>query len=61
VSFSAGRGLVFFMIGLPIGFILTALGFVIAEREISAPAMAPWAFVVAAIVGIVAAIRKTSR
>lgn len=59
MSISAGRGLVFFMIGLPIGFILTALGFVIAEREIHAPAMAPWALAVAVIVGIVAALRKT--
>ena len=58
MTFSAGRAGVFFMIGLPIGFILAALGFVIAEREIAAPAMAPLALAIAVIVGVVAGLRK---
>ena len=59
MNVSPGRGVDFFLIGLPIGFILTALGFVIAEREIAAPAMAPFAFAIAAIVGVVAAMRRS--
>ncbi|ALE16735.1 hypothetical protein AMC99_01442 [Altererythrobacter epoxidivorans] len=61
MSISAGRALVFFMIGLPIGFILTALGFVVTDREIDAGAMAPWALAIAAATGLVAAFGKPSR
>ncbi|SMQ57829.1 hypothetical protein SAMN06297468_0061 [Altererythrobacter xiamenensis] len=58
MSFSPARALVFFVIGLPIGFILSALGFTILSRDISAPAIAPWALVIAAIGGIGAGLRK---
>ncbi len=56
MTLSPGRGLVFFVIGLPIGFILSALGFAIAGRGIAAPALAPFALTIAAIGGIGAAI-----
>ncbi len=58
MTLSPGRGLVFFMIGLPIGFIFSALGFAVIGREIAAPALAPYALAIAAISGIAAAIRK---
>ena len=58
MTFSPGRALVFFMIGLPIGFILSALTFTILSREIEAPAIAPWALAIAAAVGLVAGLRK---
>lgn len=54
---SLGRGIVFFLIGLPIGFILTALAFVTTGRGIDAQAMAPWALGIAALVGIVMGLR----
>ena len=60
MTFSFPRAAVFFMIGLPIGFILSALGFVILENEISAAALAPWAAGIAALVGIAAGFRKTA-
>jgi len=49
------------MIGLPIGFILTALGFVIAGRDIAAPAIAPYALALAATVGLGAGIWKPAK
>jgi hypothetical protein len=61
VTLSPGRGLVFFMMGLPIGFILAALGFAIAGRAIAAPALAPYALTIAAIGGLGAAIWKPGK
>lgn len=58
MTLSPARGLVFFVIGLPIGFILSALGFAITGREIVAPALAPYALAIAAIGGIGAAAWK---
>jgi len=58
VSFSPGRAGVFFLIGLPIGFILSALGFAVLGHEISAPDIAPFALAIAAIVGLVAGLWK---
>jgi len=46
------------MIGLPIGFILAALGFVATGQEIAAPALVPWAAGIAAIVGVGAGVWK---
>jgi hypothetical protein len=60
VSISAGRAAVFFLIALPIGFILTALGFVVTGRAIEAPAMAPWALLIALVAGAVAAFRNSA-
>ncbi|MEP5267736.1 MAG: hypothetical protein ABJQ63_10240 [Lentilitoribacter sp.] len=52
MSFSPTRFLVFSVIGLPIGFILTALGFAVSEQPILAGKTFPWALGVALIVGI---------
>ena len=60
MSFSFTRALVFFMIGLPIGFILSALGFVTLDQPIAAPALAPWALGIAAVVGVGAGMWKTA-
>ncbi|WP_205651093.1 hypothetical protein [Tsuneonella mangrovi] len=43
---------------MPIGFILSALLFVALEREIAAPAIAPYALAIAVLVGIGAGLRK---
>ena len=58
MKFSATRALVFLMIGLPIGFILSALGFVSLGQEIAAPSIAPWALGIAAITGLGAGLWK---
>jgi hypothetical protein len=58
MKLSLVRALVFFLLGLPVGFILSALGFAVASREIAAPALAPYALIIAAICGIVAATWK---
>jgi len=52
VTFSLPRALVFVLIGLPIGFILTALGFAVFGQEIDAPAIAPWALGIAVLLGV---------
>lgn len=55
MTFSPARLLVFFMIGLPIGFILSALAFVTLGHPIEASALAPWAGGVALLIGLGAA------
>ena len=54
MTFSPGRAGVFFLIGLPIGFILSALGFVVSGQEINAPQIAPYAGGIAIVIGIAA-------
>jgi len=61
LTFSPVRALVFFMIGLPIGFILSALGFVATGQEIAAPALVPWAAGTAAIISIGAGFRQPAK
>ena len=51
-AFSLPRALVFVLIGLPIGFILSALGFVSLGHTIAAPSIAPWAFGIAILTGL---------
>ena len=58
MKLSLGRGLVFFIMGLPIGFILSALAFAILGRSIVAPELAPYALIFAAIAGIATAVGK---
>lgn len=60
MSFSPTRFLVFSIVGLPIGFILTALGFAVSEQPIVASQIFPWAIGLAAIVGILGAFRNQS-
>jgi hypothetical protein len=59
VSFSLARGGVFLLIGLPIGFILSALCFAVLGREISAPLIAPYALGIALVIALGAAVWKT--
>ena len=54
MSFSPGRAGVFFLIGLPVGFILTALGFAVSGQQISAPQIAPFASGIAIVIAIAA-------
>lgn len=52
MSFSIRRSLAFAIIFLPIGFILTALGFALTQSSIEATAIFPWALAVSLIAGI---------
>lgn len=52
MKFSPLRAAVFFVIGLPVGFILAALGFAVARAPIEAGSVFPWALGLAAIAGL---------
>ncbi|RIV89104.1 hypothetical protein [Aurantiacibacter zhengii] len=54
MTFSPARAGVFFLIGLPIGFVLSALGFVVSGQEISAPQIAPFAGGIAIVIAVAA-------
>lgn len=58
MNFSPLRFLIFSVIGLPIGFILTALVFAVSQQAIVAAQIFPWALGLAAVVGIVGALWK---
>ena len=58
MSFSPARGGIFFLIGLPIGFILAGLGIAVSGGELAAPQIAPFAFAIAAAIGVGAAFWK---
>lgn len=58
MTLSPLRGPVSFLLGLPVGFILAALGFAVTGRAIEAPALAPYALGIAAICGVAAVARK---
>ena len=58
MSFSPTRFLVFSIVGLPIGFILTALGFAVSERAIVAEQIFPWALALAIFSGLLGAFWK---
>ncbi len=51
-SFSLARFVVFTMVGLPLGFILTALVFAISAMPIEAVAIIPWALGIAVVIGV---------
>ncbi len=51
-SFSFARFLVFTMVGLPIGFILTALVFAVSAMPIQAAQILPWALGIAIVIGV---------
>lgn len=59
MPFSFARLVLFAVIGLPVGFILVALGFAVAGLSISAPQIFPWALGVAGIVGVIGGFRRT--
>ena len=54
MKFSPARAGIFFLIGLPIGFILSALGFAVSGQNISAPQIAPFAGGIAIVIAIAA-------
>ncbi|MEM6475133.1 MAG: hypothetical protein AAF687_03095 [Pseudomonadota bacterium] len=58
MTFSLPRALVFLLIGLPVGFVLSALGFVSLGLEIAAPVIAPWALSLAVLTGVAAGFWK---
>lgn len=60
MKFSPIRALVFALIALPIGFILTALGFAVTTSTIDFAAIFPLALVMAVGVGCVAGFWRTS-
>lgn len=53
MTFSLVRALVLAVIGLPLGFILTALGFAVTRTPIDAAAIFPWAVAIAVVTGCV--------
>jgi len=54
------RALIFFIIGIPVGFILTALGFAVTQTQITAPAVFPFALGIAAVAGIAGSFQKAA-
>lgn len=60
MKFDPLRALIFFIIGCPIGFILTALGFAVTQTPITAPAVFPFAFAIAALTGMAGGFRKVA-
>jgi hypothetical protein len=58
MQFSALRALVFFLIGLPIGFIAVAFAFAVSQTAIAAGAILPWALAIAAGTGCVGGFQK---
>ena len=60
MNFSFTRALVFAIVGLPLGFILTALGFAVTQSPIEASAIFPWALTIAALAGCVGGFRRSS-
>jgi hypothetical protein len=51
MKFSFVRALVFSLISLPLGFILTALGLAVTQSPIEASAIFPWALAIAVLAG----------
>jgi hypothetical protein len=54
--FAPLRALVFFLIGLPVGFV--AVAFAVAQAGISGGAILPWALVLAAGAGLLGGLQK---
>ena len=61
MKFAFARAVLFAAIGLPLGFIITALGFTVMETPISAPAIFPWALAVAVLAGIAGGLQRSAR
>ncbi|MBU2533351.1 MAG: hypothetical protein KKB37_11460 [Alphaproteobacteria bacterium] len=60
MKFSPVRALVFAVAGLPVGFILTALCFAVAEQPILAGEIFPWALAFSGVVGVIGGAWKLS-
>lgn len=61
MNFSIKRSLVLAFIGLPPGFILTALVFALTQSAIDASAIFPWALAIAVVAGIAGGLRRSAR
>lgn len=60
MKFSFARALILALISLPLGFILTALGFAVMQSPIQASAIFPWALAIAILVGCVGGFWRSS-
>ena len=60
MKFSFARAVVFFLISLPIGFILTALGFAVTQSQIDASEIFPWALAFAVLAGCASGFWRSS-
>lgn len=60
MKFSIVRALILAVISLPLGFILTALGFAVTQSTIEASAIFPWALAIAVAAGGIGGIRRAS-
>ena len=60
MKFSFVRALVFSLISLPLGFILTALGFAVTQFPIEASAIFPWALSIALLAGCASGFWRSS-
>ena len=60
MKFVPVRTLIFFIIGFPVGFILTALGFAVTQIPITAPAVFPFALGIAALAGIAGSFQRAA-
>jgi hypothetical protein len=57
-QFSFIRFLVFVVVGLPVGFILTAFGFAVSGMPILAHTIFPWAIGIAIVIGVLGGLWK---
>ena len=60
MSFSFPRAVILFLISLPVGFILTALAFVVLQQPVAPVAILPWAVGLALISGLIAGFQKAA-
>ena len=60
-NFSFVRLLVFAVVGLPVGFIFTSLGFAVSGMPIIASQIFPWAAGIAAVIGLLGGFWKGQR
>ena len=58
MTFSFKRAVILAVISLPVGFILTALAFVILQKPVAPVAIFPWAVGLAMISGLIAGFQK---
>ena len=61
MSFSLPRAAILFLISLPVGFILTALAFVVLQQPVAPVAIFLWAVGLALISGLIAGFQKPTR
>lgn len=60
MTFRPLRAVLFLVLGLPVGFVLTAFGFAVVELAITGPAVFPWAIAIAVMLGIAGGFSKAT-